>query len=185
MVNEIISEMKERSQRSIDAMKKEFSHIRTGRANTSILDDVRVEQYGQQMPINQLATLTVPESRQILITPWDKGSIQPIERSLMAANLGVSVNSDGIVIRVIFPDLTEERRKEFVKLAHQKAEEGRVAVRNKRRDANDALKKMLKESEIGEDDEHRALDEIQKITDDTIKTIDHMLQTKEQEIMEI
>lgn len=185
MISDVIKEMQARSQKTIDAIKKEFSHIRTGRANISMLDDIRVEYYDQQMPINQLATLSVPEARQIMISPWDQNSSQAIQKALQKANLGVGVNSDGKVIRLNFPELTEERRKEFVKLAHAKAEEGRIAVRNERRDANETLKTMLKNHEVSEDDEKRALDEIQKVTDEAINQINHHLEVKEKEIMEI
>lgn len=185
MVNEIISDMKERSSKTIDNVKREFSHIRTGRANTSVLDDVRVEVYGQQMPINQVANLAVPEPRQIAISPWDMSNASSIEKAIQKANLGVGVSFDGKIVRVTFPELTEERRKEFVKLAHSRAEEGRVAVRNIRRDSNDHLKKLLKDHEISEDEEKKALDDIQKITDEYVGKVNHLLEVKEKEIMEV
>jgi len=185
MVDEIIKVMKEKSVKTLEVVKHDFSLIRTGRASASVLDVVLVEQYGQQMLINQMASITVPEARQLLVTPWDQGALDTIEKAIQKANLGVSVNSDGKKLRVIFPDLTEERRKEYAKMAHAKAEDGRVAVRNERRNANDKLKKMLKDSDIGEDDEHRALDQIQKITDNAIKDIDKILAEKESEIMKL
>lgn len=185
MVTEIISDMKERSGKSIDTVKREFSHIRTGRASTSVLDEVRVEVYGQQLPINQVANLSVPEPRQIAISPWDVSNASAIEKSIQKANLGVGVSYDGKLVRVTFPELTEERRKEFAKLAHSKAEEGRVAVRNIRRDANDHLKKLLKDHEISEDEEKKALDDIQKLTDTFVGKINQLLEVKEKEIMEV
>lgn len=185
MINEIIEDMKDRGHKTIDTVKREFAHIRTGRANPSVLDDVRVEAYGQLMPINQLANMAVPEPRQITISPWDLSTAGAVEKAIQKANLGVGVNFDGKILRVNFPELTEERRKEFVKLAHARAEEGRVAIRNIRRDANEHLKSMLKEHEISEDDEKKALDTIQKLTDDAIEQINHLLTAKEKEIMEV
>lgn len=185
MINEIIEDMKDRGHKTIDTVKREFAHIRTGRANPSVLDDVRVEAYGQLMPINQLANMAVPEPRQITISPWDLSTAGAVEKAIQKANLGVGVNFDGKILRVNFPELTEERRKEFVKLAHARAEEGRVAIRNIRRDANEHLKSMLKEHEISEDDEKKALDTIQKLTDDAIEQINHLLNAKEKEIMEV
>ncbi len=185
MISDIIDQMKVKCQKSIDSVKKEFSHVRTGRANTSMLDDIRVEYYDQQMPINQLATMSVPEPRVILISPWDVGSVSAIDKAIQKANLGLNPNSDGKFIRLVFPELTEDRRKEFVKIIHSKTEEGRVAVRNLRRDANEHAKKLMKDHEISEDDEKRALDEIQKITDDIISKMNHLQETKEKEILEV
>jgi len=185
MIKDIVADMKERSHKILDTVKKEFSHIRTGRANVSILDDVRVESYGQQMPINQLASLSVPEPRIIMISPWDLTTSGAIEKAVMKANLGVGVNSDGKVLRITFPELTEDRRKEFVKIVHGKAEDGRVAVRNIRRDANDHIKKLLKDHEISEDEEKHAHNDIQKLTDEAIEQINHHMSVKEKEIMEI
>lgn len=185
MVDEIIKLMKVKSAKTLEVVKNDFSLIRTGRASASVLDVVLVEQYGQQMLINQMASITVPEARQLLVTPWDQSALDTIEKAIQKSNLGVSVNSDGKKLRVIFPDLTEERRKEYVKMAHVKAEDGRVAIRNERRNANDKFKKLLKDSEIGEDDEHRALDSIQEVTDKAIKDIDKLLAEKESEIMKL
>lgn len=185
MINVIIEDMKDRGHKTVDTVKREFAHIRTGRANPSVLDDVRVEAYGQLMPINQLANMAVPEPRQITISPWDLSTAGAVEKAIQKANLGVGVNFDGKILRVNFPELTEERRKEFVKLAHARAEEGRVAIRNIRRDANEHLKSMLKEHEISEDDEKKALDTIQKLTDESIEQINHLLTAKEKEIMEV
>lgn len=185
MVDEVMQTMTSKCEKTIEAVKKEFSHVRTGRASTSLLDDIKVEYYDQHMPINQLAGLSVPEPKMILISPWDQGSVSAIEKALQKSNLGINPNSDGKVIRLIFPDLTEERRKDFVKQIHEKAEDGRVAIRNIRRDANEHLKKALKNHEIGEDVEKTALDDIQKITDEMITKINHLMETKEKEIMEV
>jgi len=185
VVNEAIKELSARIEKTIASVKKEFSHIRTGRANISVLEDVRVEYYEQQMPIVQLATLSVPEPRMIMISPFDAGAMKAIERALQKANLGLGVNSDGKVLRLSFPELTGERRKEFVKTAQKMAEEGKVALRNIRRDTNESFKKLLKDKEISEDDERRALEQAQRITDDAVRNIDHLLQNKEKEIMEI
>jgi ribosome recycling factor len=184
-VSEAIKDMSVRFEKTIATVRKEFSHIRTGRASATVLEDVRVEYYGQQMPIAQLATLSVPEPRVILVTPWDAGAGQAIDKALQKANLGLGINFDGKVLRLTFPELTEDRRKEFVKHAQKLAEEGKVAVRNIRRDTNDGFKKLLKEHGIGEDDEKRAIDQTQKMTDEAVKSIDQLLKNKEKEIMEV
>lgn len=184
-VSEAIKDMSVRIEKTIATVRKEFSHIRTGRASTSVLDDVRVEYYGQQMPISQLATLSVPEPRVILVTPWDAGAGQAIDKALQKANLGLGISFDGKILRLTFPELTEERRREFVKYAQKLAEEGKVALRNIRRDTNDGFKKLLKDHSISEDDEKRAIDQTQKLTDDAVRNIDQLLKNKEKEIMEV
>jgi len=185
MPSEAIKDMTVRVEKTISTIKKEFTHIRTGRATTNVLDDVRVEYYGQQMPISQLATLSVPEARVIMVTPWDAGAGAAIDKAMQKANLGLGINFDGKVLRLTFPELTEERRKEFVKQAQKMAEEGRVALRNIRRDTNDGFKKLLKDHAISEDDEKRAIEQTQKMTDDAVKAIDLLLKNKEKEIMEV
>jgi ribosome recycling factor len=183
--NEAIKEMSVRIEKTISSVKKDFSHIRTGRASASIIEDVLVEYYDQQMPITQLATLSVPEARVILVSPWDAGAGKAIDKALQKANLGLGINFDGKVLRLNFPELTEERRKEFVKNAHKMAEEGKIALRNIRRDTNEGFKKLLKDKAISEDDEKRAIEQTQKLTDDAVKNIDQLLKNKEKEIMEI
>jgi len=183
--NEAIKEMSARIEKTITSVKRDFSHIRTGRASAGIIEDVLVEYYDQQMPIAQLATVSVPEPRVILISPWDAGAGKAIDKAIQKANLGLGINFDGKVVRLNFPELTEERRKEFVKNAQKMAEEGKVALRNIRRDANESFKKLLKEKTISEDDEKRAVEQTQKLTDEAVKNIDQLLKNKEKEIMEI
>lgn len=169
----------------IDATKKDFSTLRTGRANTSILDRVTVEYYGSEVPINQVANISVPEARMILIQPWDKSILPQLEKAIQKADLGLNPSNDGSVIRLVIPQLTEERRKELVKIAKKEAEEKRVAVRNLRRDANDQLKKLEKDGIVSEDEYKKGLDEIQKLTDKYIEQIDRLLENKEAEILEV
>jgi ribosome recycling factor len=183
--NEAIKEMNARFEKTIASVKKDFSHIRTGRASGNIIEDVRVEYYDQQMPIAQLASISVPEPRVILIAPWDAGAAKAIEKSLQKANLGLGINFDGKVLRLAFPELTEDRRKEFVKNAQKIAEDGKVALRNIRRDTNESFKKLLKDKLISEDEEKRAIEQTQKLTDEAVKNIDQHLRNKEKEIMEV
>jgi len=183
--NEAIKEMSVRIEKTIASVKRDFSHIRTGRASATIIEDVLVEHYDQQMPITQLATLSVPEPRVILISPWDAGAGKAIDKALQKANLGLGINFDGKVVRLNFPELTEERRKEFVKNAQKMAEEGKIALRNIRRDTNETFKKLLKDKAISEDDEKRAVEQTQKLTDEAVKNVDQLLKNKEKEIMEI
>ncbi len=184
-IGEILKEMSVRIDKTIAAVKKEFSHIRTGRASAGILEDVHVEYYDQQQPIAQLATVSVPEPRMILISPWDAGAGKAIDKAIQKANLGLGINFDGKVIRLTFPELTEERRKEFVKNAQKMTEEGKVAFRNIRRDTNEHLKKLLKDKLITEDEEKNAIEQTQKLTDEAVKNLEHILKNKEKEILEI
>ncbi|WP_420836627.1 MULTISPECIES: ribosome recycling factor [Aliidiomarina] len=171
--------------KSVDALKSQMSKVRTGRAHPSILDGVRVPYYGAETPLNQLANITVEDSRTLAITVFDKSTTGAVEKAIMTSDLGLNPASAGTVIRVPLPPLTEERRKELVKVVRSEAEQGRVAVRNIRRDANGDLKELLKEKEITEDDEHKGQDDIQKITDEAIKKIDDALTAKEAELMEV
>lgn len=185
MVDEIISDVEERMKKSVKNLQKEFAAIRTGRATPSIFDNVRVDVYGSQMPINQLATISCPEPRLIVINPWDKGNMSAIEKSILKSDLSLNPASDGNLIRIQIPDLTEERRKEYVKLAKQKAEECRVAIRNIRRDGNDMIKDLEKDKEISEDDSKSAIAKIQKITDSSIQEVQSITDNKEKEILNI
>jgi ribosome recycling factor len=170
---------------TIDALKREFAKLRVGKATPSLLDGVMVEAYGSPTPLNQVGTVGAPEARLLVIQPWDKSLVAAIEKAIRASDLGLNPGSDGQVIRVPIPALTEERRKELVKVAKNYAEEGRVAVRNARRDANESLKKEKKSGDLTEDEEKKAHDKIQVITDDHIKEIDGILSGKEKEILEI
>ncbi|RUO32037.1 ribosome recycling factor [Aliidiomarina sedimenti] len=185
MINDVIKDAKERMAKSVDALKSQMSKVRTGRAHPSILDGVRVPYYGAETPLNQLANITVEDSRTLAITVFDKSTTGAVEKAIMTSDLGLNPASAGTVIRVPLPPLTEERRKELVKVVRSEAEQGRVAVRNIRRDANGDLKELLKEKEITEDDEHKGQDDIQKITDEAIKKIDDALTAKEAELMEV
>lgn len=171
---------------TIEYLAEEFKTIRTGRANISILDNIQVDAYGSgKMPINQLATLSTPDPKTIVIEPWDKSVIKEIDKAIQTSSLGLNPQNDGKLIRIPIPALTEERRKEFVKFIKQKAEECRIAIRNSRRDANEELKKLEKDSEISEDQEKRAHDEIQKLTDKYIAKVDELTKEKEQDLLEV
>ncbi|HEX21792.1 MAG TPA: ribosome recycling factor [Actinobacteria bacterium] len=185
MINEVIKNARERMKKAIIATGHELAGVRTGRASASILDRINIDYYGTKTPINQAASISVPESQLLLIQPWDKSIIAEIEKAILNSDLGITPANDGQVIRLPFPPLSEERRKELVKIVKKYAEEGRVAVRNIRRDANEHLKKEEKNHEISEDDLARAEDEVQKLTDGKIKDIDDLLTMKEKEIMEV
>lgn len=177
-----MKECKEKMDKAIESVKARFAAIRAGRANVSMLDGVKVEQYGQLMPLNQIGTVSAPEARMLVIDTWDKSLIPVIEKAIMVSNLGLTPNNDGKVIRLMIPELTADRRKEYVKLAKSEAENGKVAVRNIRKDANNHLRKLEKDGEITEDDLKRFEDDVQKVTDGHIKTIDELLAKKEKEI---
>ena len=175
----------ERMEGAIDALKKEFGSVRTGRASLSLLDGIMVDYYGTLTPLQQLASLSVPESRQIAIQPWEQRIIPEIEKAIMKSDLGLTPSNDGKFIRIGIPSLTEERRKQLVKVVRKRAEEGKVAIRNIRRDTNEELKKLEKEKHLSEDDAKKSHDEIQKLTDFYITKIDEVLKHKENEIMEV
>ncbi len=181
----VISSTREKMQHSIEATEREFSSIRTGRATPALLDRIKVDYYGSEMPVNQLAGVSVPEPRQLLITPWDKAALPHIEKAILKSDLGLTPNSDGRTIRLEFPTLTEERRKDLTKLVHQKAEEGKIHIRNVRRDANDTLDKREKAKELTEDDVERGKKEIQKLTDEFSAKLDKVTEKKVAEIMEV
>jgi ribosome recycling factor len=185
MSDVILRESEQKMKNAIDAVKREFAKLRVGKATPALLEGVRVEAYGQSTPLNQVGTVGAPEPRLLVVQPWDKSLIGAIEKAIRAANLGLNPANDGVVVRVPIPPLTEERRKEIVKIAKHAAEEGRVAVRNARRDANDALKKGAKDGRLNEDEEKRAHDRIQDLTDKYVKDIDALLAGKEKEILAI
>jgi len=184
MIESIYQETTQSMEKSIDSLKNEFKKIRTGRASPSILDGIRVEYYGTTTPLNQMASLSIPESRLISIQPWDVSIIKDIEKAILKSDLGLTPSNDGKLIRISIPPLTEDRRKELVKVIQKKSEEHRVAVRNIRRDSNELLKGLKKDGEISEDDAFRAQDQVQKITDKHIKLIDDVCKEKEKEILE-
>lgn len=170
---------------AVDAMRREFGGVRTGKASPALLDTVRADAYGSKMPINQLATVSVPEPRLLLVQPWDKSLLPVVEKAIRSSELGLNPASDGNVLRVPVPALNEERRREMVRLLHRIAEEGRVAVRHTRQEANKSVKAREQSHEIGEDDARRELDEVQKMTDEYIVRIDELLAAKEQEVLEV
>ena len=182
------SELKEVSahmDKSVEAIRNEFATVRTGKASTALLDLIKVEAYGQQMPLNQMATVSAPEPRLLVVQPYDPSQLATIEKAIMASDLGLTPNNDGKIIRIPIPPLTEERRKELVRLTHKIAEEGRIAIRNIRHDANKRIQQAQKDAEMSEDEMHRQLKEIQDLTDKHIASIDQMLERKEQEVMEV
>jgi ribosome recycling factor len=185
MYDEVIAKCKAGMERAIEAMKKEFSRVCTGRASVSLFDDIRIDYYGTPTPLNQVATLTVPEPRLITIQPWERKLIPEIERAILKSDLGLNPASDGVLVRVAIPSLTEERRKEMVKQIRRMAEDAKVVIRNARRDANEALKKLEKGKEISEDDLKRGEKDVQDLTDLYVKKTDEVLLAKEKEVMEV
>jgi len=185
VTKEIINEAEASMKKTIDVVKKEFASLRAGRATPALLDKVMVNYYGTPTPVNQLANITAPEARLLVVQPWDKAAMPEIEKAILKSDLGINPVSDGNVIRLVIPQLTQERRTELMKVVKKKAEEGRVAVRNIRRDANDKLKAKQKEGSISEDELKRLQEEVQKLTDRYIKEIDSLLVAKEQEILQV
>ncbi len=184
-MNDRIAEFSDKMTKSFENYIQDLARIRTGRASLSVLDDVRVDAYGSAMPLNQVASLTLPENRMIAIQPWDMQLIGAIEKAIHKADLGLTPVNDGKIIRITIPQLTEERRKELVKQVRKTSEEYRVAIRNIRREANEIFKKLKKDKEISEDDQFKLQDEVQKITDNFIKKIDEAMAEKEKEVMEV
>ncbi|MFK2825025.1 ribosome recycling factor [Bacillus sp. B190/17] len=185
MANEVIEQLKEKMTKAIQAYTRELASIRAGRANASLLDRVTVDYYGAPTPINQLASVSVPEARLLVIQPYDKTVMSDIEKAILKSDLGLTPSNDGSVIRLAFPALTEERRKELVKLVKKEGEEAKVAIRNVRRDANEGLKKLEKSGDITEDELRGLTEDVQKHTDDFISKIDGISKDKEKEIMEV
>ncbi|MDZ7262254.1 MAG: ribosome recycling factor [candidate division KSB1 bacterium] len=185
MINEIYKSTEEKMKKAVDSTRAELARIRTGKASSALLDSVRVNYYGSLVPLKQVASINVPEVRLITVQPWDRNMITEIEKAILKSDLGLTPVNDGVIIRLPIPQLSEERRRDLVRIVKKLGEEGRIAIRNTRRDANERLKKAEKEHQISEDDSHRGQDKIQELTDKYIKEIDELLKRKEQEIMEI
>ncbi len=185
MIDSVYEETADRMEKSVTSLEKELKRIRTGRASASLLDGIKVDYYGTMTPLNQMASISVPESRLIMIQPWDVTGIKEIEKAILKSDLGLTPNSDGKVIRINIPPLTEDRRKELVKVVNKMCEEHKVAIRNIRRDSNELVKGLKKDGDISEDDAFKAQDHIQKITDEHIEKIDVLYRKKEKEILEI
>ena len=184
-IEDLVQDASRRMDKSVEAAQGEFATLRTGRASPALLDRVQIDYYGQQTPLKQLATISAPEPRMLTIQPFDPNSVSTIERAIQESDLGLTPNNDGKLIRLPIPQLTEERRKELVKIVRHMAEEGKVAVRNVRRDAIHHLKELVDNGEVGSDEEHRAEDRVQKLTDEHVDEIDELLKRKEAEIMEV
>jgi ribosome recycling factor len=185
LIDELLADASERMGKSVDATNHEFSSVRTGRASPALLDRVHVDYYGVSTPLKQLATINAAEAQLLTVQPYDKGSLKAVEKGISEANLGLTPSNDGNIIRLVIPQLTEERRREFVKMVRHIAEEGRVAIRNIRRDVMHDLRELKEEGEVGADEEHRAETELQKLTNDRIAELDTLLKGKEEEILEV
>ena len=185
MIDELLTDASRRMDKSVEAASHEFNTVRTGRASAALLDRIQVDYYGQRTPLKQLATINVPDARLLTVQPYDPGSIKAIERAIQESDLGLTPSNDGRVIRLPIPQLTEERRKELVKVVRHLAEDGRVAIRNIRRELMHDLKELVRDGEVGDDEERRAEERAQKLTDEHVKRIDELLKRKEEEIMEV
>jgi ribosome recycling factor len=185
LTDELIADARERMAKSVEATRGEFGSVRTGRASPALLDRVMVDYYGAVTPLKQLATISVPEARLLSVQPYDKNSIKAIEKAILESDVGLTPNNDGAIIRLQIPELTEERRKEMVKIVHDICEKGRIAVRNHRRDIMHDLRELKNEGEVGSDDEHRAEQELQKLTDERVAELDALMKNKEAEILEV
>ncbi len=185
MLDDVYADAQDRMQKTLENLEQDYRRLRTGRASVSLVDGIRVEYYGASTPLSQLATLTVPEPRTIMIQPWDQSVIGDVEKAILKSELGLTPNNDGKIIRISIPPLTQERRKDLVKVIKKKAEETKVAMRNVRRDANEMLKDLRKEKTISEDEQFKGQDETQRITDEFIKKVDGVYAVKEKEILEI
>jgi ribosome recycling factor len=185
MIDDLLKDAREHMDKSVDATRSKFGSVRTGRATTALLDRINVEYYGTQTPLKQLATVSAPEARLLTVQPYDKSSIKGIERAILESDIGLTPNNDGQLIRLQIPELTEERRKQLVKVVRNLAEEGRVAIRNIRRDVMHDLRELRDAGEAGSDDEHRAEEALQKLTDEKVKELDALLKGKEEEILEV
>ena len=185
MIDEFLADAKERMHKSVDSTRGELATVRTGRASPHLLDRIMVDYYGTQTPLKQLATISAPEARLLTVQAYDKSSVKSIEKAIMESDVGLTPNSDGALIRLAIPELTEERRKELVKVVHSLAEEGRVAVRNTRRDCMQELRELKGGGDVGSDDEHRGEVELQKLTDAKISELDALMKGKEAEVLEV
>jgi len=185
MIEESLKEARERMDKTVASVQKDLSQVRTGKATTALLDNIKVECYDQHMPLNQVASISTPDVRLLTVQPWDKTIVKNIEKAILKSDLGLNPINDGNIIRLSIPKLTEERRKELVKLVGKFGEEGKIAVRNIRRDVNEKLKNMEKNKQIGEDELYKAQEETQKITDEAVEKIDELVKNKEIEIMQV
>jgi ribosome recycling factor len=185
MINDVNKDAEARMTKSVEALRHDLAKIRTGRAHPSLLDHIRVKYYGNEVPIKQVANVTAEDARTLAVAPWEKNMVPVVEKAILQSDLGLNPNTAGAVIRVPMPALTEERRRDLIKVARSEAEQGRVAIRNVRRDANTELKEMVKEKMISEDDERRGQDMIQKLTDKYVKEVDQVLEEKETDLMAI
>ena len=185
MIEELLQDAKEHMDKSVDATRHKFGSVRTGRASTALLDRITVDYYGTQTPLKQLATVSAPEARLLTVQPYDKSSMKNIERAIMESDVGLTPNNDGQIIRLQVPELTEERRRELVKVVRNLAEEGRVGIRNIRRDVMHDLRELRDAGDAGSDDEHRAEEALQRLTDEKVKELDAVLKAKEEEILEV
>ena len=185
MIDDIKNDAQTRMNKSVEALRHDLTKVRTGRASTALVDHLKVNYYGSEMPLTQVASVTVSDARSLTITPWEKQMVQPVEKAILASDLGLNPTTAGTVIRINLPALTEERRRDLSKLVHGEGENTKVAIRNIRRDAIQRVKDLLKEKQISEDDERRAGDEIQKLTDSGIKDVDEVVKAKEQELMAV
>ena len=185
MLNEIQKDAQNRMAKSVEAFRHDLTKVRTGRASTALVDHLKVNYYGSEMPLTQVASVAVSDSRSLTITPWEKQMVSAVEKAILASDLGLTPNTSGTVIRINLPALTEERRRELSKHVHAGGEDAKVAIRNIRRDANSQVKELLKEKQVTEDEASRSEDEIQKITDDAIKGVDEVVKAKEQELMAV
>jgi ribosome recycling factor len=185
VIDDLLQDAREHMDKSVDSTRQKFQSVRTGRASPALLDRITVDYYGAVTPLKQLATISAPEARMLTVQPYDKSSIKAIERAIMESDLGLTPNNDGTLIRLVLPELTEERRKQLVKVVGGLTEDGKVALRNIRRDVMHDLKELRDEGEVGADDEHRAEDALQKLTDDKVKELDALLKSKEAEILEV
>jgi ribosome recycling factor len=185
VIQQVLADARTRMQKAVEATRHELAALRTGRASPALLEQIRVDYYGVPTPITQMATVTVPEPRLLVIQPWDRKFVKEVEKAILKSDLGLVPSSDGVHVRVPIPPLTEERRRELVRVAHKHAEDGRVAIRNVRREAKETLERLEDDGEISEDEARRALDELQKLTDRFIAEIDALVQAKDKEIMEL
>ena len=185
MTSEILAGAERKMLRAVEAMERDFQGIRTGRASTSLVERLTVDYYGTQTPLNQLASISVPEAHQIVIQPWDRGVLSAIEKAILKSDIGLTPNVDGTLVRLNIPPLTEERRKDIVKSVHKRMEDARIEIRNIRREANDGIKKEERDGELGTDDARREVDQLQKLTDRVVGDVDRLGDVKEQEVLEV
>jgi len=185
VIDDVIRDADKRMNKALDALKQEYGRLRTGRANTALLDHIHVEYYGSKMPLSQVANITIQDARTLAVTPWDKNMVTPIDKAIRESDLGLNPVTAGTVIRIPLPPLTEERRKDLTKVVRHEAENARVAIRNVRRDAIQHVKDLKKDKQLGEDEERRAEEKVQKLTDEHVAKVDDMMGKKEKEIMEV